>query len=284
MPNHVTTEIELLGSEQDVLAVRKFIKSEKSPFDFNKIVKLPKELEGTVSPMTNISKKEYKEQEKVNALLKEKIKNGIELTIEEKRKVEFGLSRKLTAELSAEYILKFGADNWYDWNLLNFGTKWNCYEHFNMENGDENEFWFQTAWSHPFPILKKLSEIFPDVTINIKYADEDFGYNVGEYTLIGGDTIKENFPTGGSKEAYNLALDILGGEDYYLYDIWSEVNEDSEILDGKYYEWSLGESIQRETLDAEIPLFVLKTALKYCIDNEWHEKVINIENAIACVK
>lgn len=285
MPNHVMTDIELIGSEKDILALREFVKSESNPFDFNKVVQMPKELEDTRSPMIIISQEEYDKQEKENALLKEKIAKGLELTQDEQRKIDFGLSRCLTAELSAEYILKFGTDNWYDWNNINFGTKWNSYDHYCMESGTETQFGFQTAWSHPFPIIKKLSNLFPKVTINVKYADEDFGYNVGEYTIKGGKVKKENFPDGGTKEAYNLALDVQGGEDSYLYDVWEdEVDENTKILDGGYLEWCLELGIQRETLDADMPLFVLKTALKHCIKKEWYEKARNIENAIACVK
>lgn len=285
MPNHVMTDIELIGSEKDILALREFVKSESNPFDFNKVAQIPTELIDTVSPMTIISQKEYDKQERELKVLKEKIAKGLELTKDEQNKVNWGIGRKLTAELSAEYILKFGADNWYDWNCQNFGTKWNSYDHYCMESGTETQFGFQTAWAHPFPIMEKLSNLFPKVTINVAFADEDFGHNVGSYTLKGGKLKKQNFPEGGTKEAYQLALDVQGGEDSYLYDVWEdEVDEDTEILDGGYLEWCLELGIQRETLDADMPLFVLETALKHCIAKEWYEKARNIENAIACLK
>lgn len=40
---------------------------------------------------------------------------------------------------------------------------------------------FKTAWSHPFPLIKALSRQFPGDVFVVSYADEDLGYNAGEY-------------------------------------------------------------------------------------------------------
>lgn len=106
MPNHITNRLTIIGTEEQVKQVREAIKGEGEDqfIDFNKVAPMPKELEGTVAPMTIISQEEYDEQER-------KIANN-DLTENEK---QWGLSRKLTKELSEEYIAKFGADNWYTW-------------------------------------------------------------------------------------------------------------------------------------------------------------------------
>jgi len=51
--------------------------------------------------------------------------------------------------------------NWYDWNIFNWGTKWNAYDiHIESEwDGDdccEMEIHFDTAWSPPFPVIEAL--------------------------------------------------------------------------------------------------------------------------------
>jgi len=51
--------------------------------------------------------------------------------------------------------------NWYDWNIFNWGTKWNAYGiHIESEwDGDdccEMEIHFDTAWSPPFPVIEAL--------------------------------------------------------------------------------------------------------------------------------
>ena len=205
MPNHITNRLTIIGTEEQVKPVREAIRGEREDqfIDFNKIAPIPKELENTQSPIRIISQKEYDKQEK-------RIVEG-NLTNDEKN---FGLSRGLTQKLVDEYRKKFGHSDWYNWQIENWGTKWNAYEQVQI---DENVIEFQTAWSTPFSLLVNLSELFSEVTFEVRFADEDFGYNVGEYTLLGGDEILTNIPDGGSEEAYLMAMDIQYGtpEDYF---------------------------------------------------------------------
>lgn len=72
-----------------------------------------------------------------------------------------------------------------DFNREEWGTKWNAY---NCDIKGETAS-FETAWSHPHPVIKKLSEMFPDVEIEVKYADEDFGNNLGSYSIKNGEKV-----------------------------------------------------------------------------------------------
>ena len=205
MPNHITNRLTIIGTEEQVKQVTEAIRGEREDqfIDFDKIAPIPKELENTQSPIRIISQKEYDKQEK-------RIVEG-NLTNDEKN---FGLSRGLTQKLVDEYRKKFGHADWYNWRLENWDTKWNAYEQVQI---DENVIEFQTAWSTPFSLLVNLSLMFPEVTFEVIFADEDFGYNVGEYTLLGGEEIQGNIPDGGSEEAYLMAMDIQYGtpEDYF---------------------------------------------------------------------
>lgn len=49
----------------------------------------------------------------------------------------------------------YGLNNWYDWSVANWGTKWNA-QHSSLNN--KNTLWFDTAWSCPIPVLNKLAE------------------------------------------------------------------------------------------------------------------------------
>ena len=224
MPNHITNRLTIIGTEEQVKQVTEAIKGEREDqfIDFNKISPIPKELENTQSPIRIISQKEYDEQEK-------RIVEG-NLTNDEKN---FGLSRGLTQKLVDEYRKKFGHSDWYNWRIENWGTKWNAYEQVQI---DENVIEFQTAWSTPFALLVNLSELFSEVTFEVRFADEDFGYNVGEYTLLGGEEIQGNIPDGGSEEAYLMAMDIHYGtpEDYFdcNQEIFTNdyIEEDDEVL------------------------------------------------------
>ena len=205
MPNHITNRLTIIGTEEQVKQVREAIKGEREDqfIDFNKIAPIPKELENTQSPLRIISQKEYNEQER-------RIREN-DLTDNEKK---WGLSRGLTQELINEYREKFGHADWYGWQNANWGTKWNAYDQCSI---DENVIEFQTAWSTPHSLLVNLSIMFPEVTFEVRFADEDFGYNVGEFTLFGGEEIDCNIPDGGSDEAFEMAMDIQYGtpEDYF---------------------------------------------------------------------
>ena len=49
-----------------------------------------------------------------------------------------------------------------------------------------------TAWSTPEPIFKKLAEQYPDLLIEIEYADEDLGNNCGSYSYADGEWVYKN--------------------------------------------------------------------------------------------
>ncbi|MFK5283499.1 hypothetical protein ACI3PL_28390, partial [Lacticaseibacillus paracasei] len=72
---------------------------------------------------------------------------------------------------------------------------------------------FNTAWSTPYSLLVNLSKKYPQVTFEVEYAYEDFGYNVGKYVLLDGETIDQNIPDGGSQEAIEMAMDIKGDDE-----------------------------------------------------------------------
>jgi hypothetical protein len=64
--------------------------------------------------------------------------------------------------LGKEEREKYGENNWYDWSIENWGTKWNAYEtQINYDGEEELEIEFETAWDTPRPIIKKLSQMFP---------------------------------------------------------------------------------------------------------------------------
>lgn len=97
---------------------------------------------------------------------------------------------------------------WLSWNTENWGTKWAPYS---LKIG-EGHIKFETAWSHPVPVIIALSKKFPQETITVKYADEDYGYNLGQYTIRDGDltAVELGFAVG-SDEATDWACTLANG-------------------------------------------------------------------------
>ena len=119
---------------------------------------------------------------------------------------------------------KYGKENcWYEWRCKNWGTKWNAFRTSSKDNIIE----FETAWNGVPELMSKLGVIFPNVEFEYMFADEDLGYNIGHYEFK--DTqIHNHFFVKGSKEAYELAFELWGCKDDY---IWNEKTQEYEYKD-----------------------------------------------------
>lgn len=104
----------------------------------------------------------------------------------------------------------YGKNNWYDWSLANWGTKWNAYGYNEGEDYSCNKdsLRFLSAWSAPHPVIQKLSEMFPCVKIEHEWADEDIGANCGRRTYYNGERIEEYYPDYG-KESIEFAAKVM---------------------------------------------------------------------------
>lgn len=121
--------------------------------------------------------------------------------------------------LQKENVQKYGYPTWYEFCINKWGCKWNASE----VNVHGNIMEFETPWSMPDGIAEKLSEIFPEVTLEWMYADENIGYNVGEEHYKAGDVVLSIDVEEGSREAYELAFEL-----------WPEYREYYMLVDGEY--------------------------------------------------
>ena len=70
----------------------------------------------------------------------------------------------------------------YDWCINNWGTKWNASQ-VELVNEMENkgkmelEYRFSTAWSPPEPIVRKMGEMFPTLSFDLRYFEGSMGFN-----------------------------------------------------------------------------------------------------------
>ena len=256
MPNWVINNIYFDTDEKTFNKIVKFVKGEESDFDFNKVIPMPSELVGTTSPARIVSEEEYNE-------------------FLNKDKVDGYYSTPITKEMSDNFIEKYNANNWYDWSVYNWNTKWNACDVYIGDDSIE----FSTAWSHPYSVIKTLSEKFSNVSMSFKYSDEDFGYNVGEYTIINGDEIDSFFPEGGSEEAYKLAFEIRGDDDFYIWDVFFDVDEEESIDNNTFYNTMIKLSYERyKDVDLDFPSNVLDKFLEIALEDENYELASKIKN------
>jgi hypothetical protein len=87
---------------------------------------------------------------------------------------------------------KYGNNNWYDWSVKHWGTKWNASNtQFHSDDVRKTgrsyslEFMFETAWALPEPIYTKIAEMYPDLSIVVDYSEEGMGF-AGELQIVEG--------------------------------------------------------------------------------------------------
>jgi len=152
MPNWCENNLTISGPEKDIKALVNKIKNKKRKPEnfrlFTPFIPLPQELRGTTSP-TPIAATNVK---------------GIKEAIKQ---------RKLT--------IKYGETNWYDWQVANWGTKWEPQIYYlgPLEKGKKTSkqiISFDSAWSPPVEGIFNLSKIFPTLTFKMSYKEEGMGF------------------------------------------------------------------------------------------------------------
>jgi len=83
----------------------------------------------------------------------------------------------------AQCIAETGYPNWLEWSCANWGTKWNSYDYTERERiAGRAAVQFVTANGVPRPILRRLSEMYPLLVIEIESIDEGGPEFVGQYS------------------------------------------------------------------------------------------------------
>lgn len=117
---------------------------------------------------------------------------------------------------------KYGEENcWYHWNISNWGTKRNAY----FVEFKEDEIKFETARSHPDPIIEEISRLFPEVEFEISYADEDIGNNCDQYTIKN----TEKVTIGITKDVKLWAMMFRWWSEEDINEYYAEIEEDNDI-------------------------------------------------------
>lgn len=150
---------------------------------------------------------------------------------------EDGTKKPEQIELEAKYqsnIEKFGYQNWYDWNINNWGTKWGDSDTDIVAQYDDMvAFRFDTAWSPPENGIVAISKLFPALSFVMSYSEEGMDFY--------GATA---FRNGEKSEAGGQVSDIEGMKQIdYDDDGWEDMMEHNQDL--------LDNAIEKAKLDAE---------------------------------
>jgi len=222
MPNHVTNELTAPKHVIDSL------KSGESELDFETIVPMPEILKGnphmgitqwaeiamgivnlkTLSNPTPDPVAAFKSGDYGAAAQRLSQSNAIRQMQEGPYPIDWS-DEDFEQLLQCMRALKeYGHTSWYDWSNANWGTKWNAYE---VQRVSDTVIKFQTAWSMPAKWLENLVERFPGEEISIRWADEDFGNNVGALAVKADGSVEGGPIASGSAEAHQLAMALLHG-------------------------------------------------------------------------
>tara|TARA_Y100001963_G_scaffold129108_1_gene184034 strand:- start:112 stop:564 length:453 start_codon:yes stop_codon:yes gene_type:complete len=132
MPNWTENDVTFVcKTKEGAEHLKLLLESKREKFDFNNIIPMPIELQGTVSGSEN-SKPDWQ------------------------------------IEQSKELIEKYGHDNWYSWSIDKWGTKWNAVESKISQTENVLKYSFDTAWDAPRQIVEKLRELQKTILKNVK--------------------------------------------------------------------------------------------------------------------
>lgn len=205
MPNYVRTRLSFEGKEERIKELFNLVRTETVNedntilFDFNKIIPMPSALD-ILSSSVGEQAFDYLLYQ-CGCRTKDRSVERMEM-LKEKSPEEFDEAIKLGKQYLRN-VADYGCTTWYEWRIKNWGTKWPAGGIVVNENSVE----FDTAWSFPTQIVQRLSELFPDINISYLYADEDCGYNTGRGKFVAGKCETEEYPQGGSREAYEIYFD-----------------------------------------------------------------------------
>lgn len=116
-------------------------------------------------------------------------------------------------EIESSNLEKYGARDWYDWAVKNWGSKWgDC--HTTIDEVDENsmcvEINYDSAWGPCTAGFVAISEKFPDFVFMEFYRESGMGF-AGYTVIIAGEIIQEHsadiIPDAGDSEFILYGLD-----------------------------------------------------------------------------
>jgi hypothetical protein len=96
------------------------------------------------------------------------------------------------------------SNHWYDWNVRNWGTKWDVGGDVDFErDGNDLIYRFPTAWSPPYEAIIALSKQYPTVHFQLDWEEEQ-GFGAESYIINGEVTIQDEWDIPETHEEHDL--------------------------------------------------------------------------------
>lgn len=153
MPNHCSQDLFIYGPEDSLKVFMEFAKEGDNTLSANKFIPYPEE---------------YRLMDEAAAI----------------------------ARKNKDWSVKDGFNSGgYEWCIENWGTKWGIYnadltnQKFAGKRSRLN-YIFNSAWSPAIPVIKAMSERYPELLFKLKYYESGAGYK-GVYEVQDGNVIKD---------------------------------------------------------------------------------------------
>ena len=191
MPNHIFTNFRVTGPISEVNRFIRDADDKDRVLSLDSLLPMPGELRYVSSPVKIMTQAAIDKQWAEWKINKEAGKTS---SFDSDR--PFGLG--ITKETSDSYKAKYGTDNWYDWAINNWGSKWGVYDETEWDITEIEDdglssakIWYQTAWSPVTLAWERISKNYPTLEFFHEFADEG-GAFVGNQLIQDGVVIEDN--------------------------------------------------------------------------------------------
>ena len=200
MPNHISTNFRVSGPTNELRRFMSDAASSSSVLSLNNLLPMPDELRVVSFPVRIMTQAEIDKQWADWRKNKEDKRDTGPMGLH-----SFNSDRPfalgITKETSDDYKAKYGTDNWYDWSVSNWGSKWDIYDvtEWNVTtiitprdcSISCADIFYMTAWSPVTNAWQQISKKYPTLEFFHEFADEGGGF-VGSQIIQNGDIVEDN--------------------------------------------------------------------------------------------
>ena len=208
MPNYCNNNIVITGPNSVIDKIEKIAKGDKGDL-LQYFYPMPKALEDTTAPLQKDATKEEKAKAKEN-------------------------------------LKKYGYDNWYDWRVENWGTKWDIMEFYNInrkeigEDESEISLGFDTAWAPALGAYEKFIDENSNCSLKAYYYEPGCDF-MGEWDN-GIDSCFEVAKYGLDDDFWKQGIGSTLDDYFGITESMAQYLEDT-MMDEEVYKYSKGEKV-----------------------------------------